>query len=329
MNHVAGDILVSVIIPTYNRAQIIIESINSVLNQTYQNFEILVIDDGSTDNTKDIVESINDIRIRYIYQENSGPSAARNNGIKNANGEWIAFLDSDDIWLPEKLGKQIEVINSSDDRLGIITCWSYNCYYNNNEFIKEKNISTAKNSMDFMLGMLLDKKVITGTNTFVIKKVCFSDSGYFDETIKCREDWDMWFRISLKYDFYCINECLALNNDTKTSLSKITDLESIKNGHLTFLNTVYNNINLPMEISRIKKSAYCKALWGVGWRALYEFKHRKFARECLFESLKYSYEKLFKPTFIITFILCFMPIYLINSYCKFRLILKKQMKGNK
>lgn len=101
---------VSVVIPTYNRAKYVTETIDSVLSQSYTDYEIIVVDDGSTDNTREALAPYMD-RIRYIHQQNSGVSAARNRGIKAARGKWIAFLDSDDIWLPEKLAVQIKDIS--------------------------------------------------------------------------------------------------------------------------------------------------------------------------------------------------------------------------
>ena len=97
---------VSVVIPTYNSSQFIVETLESVFAQTYKDYEIIVVDDGSTDNTKEVLQPYTS-RIKYIYKENGGPASARNVGIKSAQGEYIAFLDSDDRWLPEKLEKHI------------------------------------------------------------------------------------------------------------------------------------------------------------------------------------------------------------------------------
>lgn len=102
---------VSVIIPTYNRAYCVVEAIESVLGQTFQDFELIVVDDGSTDATAEVLAPYVD-RIRYIYQKNAGVSAARNTGIRAARGQWIAFLDSDDVWLPEKLEIQVEGVHA-------------------------------------------------------------------------------------------------------------------------------------------------------------------------------------------------------------------------
>lgn len=106
---------VSVIIPTYNRKAFLLEAINSVLAQTYQDFEVIVVDDGSTDGTHEIVESIEDPRVRYLYQENAGRSAARNRGLVDAAGEHVAFLDDDDLYLPDKLSSQVAFLQTHPD----------------------------------------------------------------------------------------------------------------------------------------------------------------------------------------------------------------------
>ena len=109
----------TVVIPAYNREHVIARAINSVLNQTFQNFEIVVVDDGSKDNTRKVVESIHDSRVRYVWQENKGATAARNTGVKNAQGDYVSFLDSDDEWFNTMLEKQYELYQS-DHNIGCV-----------------------------------------------------------------------------------------------------------------------------------------------------------------------------------------------------------------
>ena len=110
--------LVSVIIPTYNSSQYIKEAIDSVLAQTYKNFEIIVIDDGSTDNTKEVLAPYLSV-IKYIYKNNGGPASARNRGIKEANGEFVAFLDADDVWKPDRLARGVDILDQRPE-VGLI-----------------------------------------------------------------------------------------------------------------------------------------------------------------------------------------------------------------
>jgi len=110
--------LVSVVIPVYNSAEYIVETIKSALAQHYKPFEVIVVDDGSTDNTKDLLEPYLH-RISYLYKENGGPASARNTGVNNAKGEYIAFLDADDLWMPEKLARQMDVFNQ-DKSIGLV-----------------------------------------------------------------------------------------------------------------------------------------------------------------------------------------------------------------
>ena len=117
---------VSVILPTYNRAQLIAQAIQSVLDQTYQDFELIIVDDGSKDETEEVVNSFDDERIRYArHEENKGANAARNTGIAMARGEYIAFQDSDDKWLPEKLERQMRIFLITSTDIGVVYtgCW--------------------------------------------------------------------------------------------------------------------------------------------------------------------------------------------------------------
>ena len=115
---------ISVIIPTFNYGKYIERAIDSILTQTYQDFEIIVVDDGSTDNTKEIIRSKKSDKIRYFYQENKGAPAARNKGIVESKGKYIAFLDADDEWLPTKLEKQVDKFQKSSNKVALIYGWA-------------------------------------------------------------------------------------------------------------------------------------------------------------------------------------------------------------
>jgi len=185
---------VSVIIPTYNRAKYLPKAIDSVLNQTYQDFEIIIVDDGSIDNTKDILAKY-DGKIRYFYQENKGPSAARNLGIKKACGEYVAFLDADDIWFPDKLDKQLGIFNN-DDKIGLVHSQMY-VISNNNLASLSQNIKPKR-----LPGSSFAELLFYGSgppSTFMVKHKCFKKTGLFDKNLKTLEDLDMAVRIARFY----------------------------------------------------------------------------------------------------------------------------------
>lgn len=190
---------VSIIIPTYNRAHLVGRAIQSVLNQTYQDFEIIVVDDGSVDNTEEIVGEFQrrDKRVKYLkHKVNKGGSAARNTGIKASRGEYIAFLDSDDEWLPRKLQLQMEVFQKSPSRVGAV----YTAYVYVKDSGKEINEHKISKNGNIHLA-LLQGNIVGTTSTLLIKRSCFEKVGLFDERLKSCQDWDMWLRISSMYDF--------------------------------------------------------------------------------------------------------------------------------
>ncbi len=189
---------VSVIIPTYNREYLLSYAIYSVLNQTFQDFELIVIDDGSVDKTKKVVEEFQkkDNRISYFYQKNKGSSSARNLGIKKSKGEYIAFLDSDDRWLPEKLEKQLTLFEKAKENIGIVSCSAID--YSNERELKEHSFDKLKKEEYFP--KILDKCFIHSPSSVVIKKKVIKDVGYFDEKLETCQDWEMWIRILEKYE---------------------------------------------------------------------------------------------------------------------------------
>jgi glycosyltransferase involved in cell wall biosynthesis len=208
---------VSVVIPTYNRAHLICRSIQSVLDQTYQNLEIIVVDDGSTDNTEEIVINFKDERIRYIkHSENKGASAARNTGIKVSRGEYIAFQDSDDEWFSEKLEKQISAFYNSSPEVGVVYSGFYRVEANKKIYIpSDDHVAQKKGNI---YNELL-KGNFVGTPAVLIKKECFENVKYFDENIPALEDWELWIEISKYYKFEYINIPLVYSYSTPNSVN--------------------------------------------------------------------------------------------------------------
>jgi glycosyltransferase involved in cell wall biosynthesis len=204
---------VSVIIPTYNRAHLIGRSIQSVLDQTYRDFEIIVVDDGSTDNTEEIVKRFNDDRIRYIkHDTNRGAGAARNTGIKAARGKYIAFHDSDDECLPEKLEKHIKVFETVPPEVGVVysdmlqISEDGKTKYLHSPTITGKNIIDPKTSNYQAWGL--------ATGIVISRKDCFDVTGLFDENFQRSEDLELFIRLAKHYSFQHIKEPLLKCNIT-------------------------------------------------------------------------------------------------------------------
>ena len=226
--------LISVIIPTYNRAHLIKKSVESVLNQTYKNLELIIVDDGSTDNTKEIIEYINDERIVYIKQaKNLGASAARNNGIDLAKGKYIAFQDSDDTWLLDKLEKQINALNKNN---ADVVCSKMFVYGN---LLKRK---TPKNISE---GFLKEDTLPLGISNGALfgKREVFLENK-FNTTIKCIEDFEIALRIKQKYSIYFMDEALINYYIQKDSIS--SNYEIILDSWKTIIN---NNKNFIKQYS--------------------------------------------------------------------------------
>lgn len=195
---------VSAIIPTYNREHLIGRAVRSVLNQTFQDVEVVVVDDDSTDNTKEVIDGFNDTRIKYIkHEENRGGSAARNTAIRNARGNYIAFLDDDDEWLPTKLEKQIDKLRKSADRVGLIYSWAEIIDENGNLFRKFQSRIKGE-----ALREILDRNFLVSP-TAIVKKMCFDRVGLFDESFTSCQDREMWTRIAVQYQVEVLPECLA------------------------------------------------------------------------------------------------------------------------
>jgi len=217
---------VSVIIPTYNRANLMKEAIKSVLKQTYQDFEIIVIDDGSTDNIEETVKGFNNFKIRYIcHTDNQGVSAARNTGIRASRGKYIALLDSDDEWLPEKLDKQIKILQDGSPKLGVV--YSDLLYIDENG--KSMNKLRNRKKEGYIYEDLLGENYVGPPSTLLVRKECFHKVGLFDDLVDTMEDWDMSIRIAKYYRFSHIK--IPLVNANRILVKYANELEIRRGAH--------------------------------------------------------------------------------------------------
>lgn len=209
------DPLVSIIIPAYNAEKYIKTTINSALKQTYQNIEIIVIDDGSTDKTKNIIQSIQDPRIIYIHQENQGQSAARNAGIKIAKGEYVALLDSDDLFLPQKIEKQVNFLEIHPD-CGVCYCKIYNFFDDRPDKLF---YNPVPNYSGFIFDKLLKHSVVNPLTAVLRKEHLERYGGFKDDWRRCDEQY-LWLKLAFnKVKFCYLDEVLAYYRVSKNSLS--------------------------------------------------------------------------------------------------------------
>ncbi len=192
------DPILSVVIPAYNVRDFIEDAVKSALAQKFDDFEVIVVNDGSTDDTLELLEKIDDPRLRIITQTNGGLSAARNTGVKNARGEIIGFLDGDDIWFPDKAKEHMKIMQD-DPQIGIT--YSYSAYMQEDGKFSGQ-LLVSKKKQPKLKDMILRNHVGNGSTPFV-RKACFDQAGLFNEKLRSCEDYEMWVRILKKTQFTC------------------------------------------------------------------------------------------------------------------------------
>ncbi len=214
---------VSVILPTFNRASILPEAVESVLAQTYQNFEILIIDDGSTDNTASVVAERfgGDPRVFYLRRGNGGPAAARNEGLRHARGEYVAFQDSNDLWLAPKLSLQIQHLDAHPD-LAMTFC---DVFDRGGPPNGRTRFQGKRYRCDTTLSGIVQAEFPMCTPAVVIRRGILERVGFFDESMTCCEDWDLWLRILGCYRAGHLDMPLAVIRAQNDSLSRTHLLE--------------------------------------------------------------------------------------------------------
>ena len=214
---------VSVIVPTHNRAGLLAQALASVFAQSFQDFEIVIVDDASSDDTRAMVANFSDVRLRYFRNtKNRGEAACRNTGVDHATGDYIAFLDDDDTWLPEKLAMQVAALDRCPPQVGGIYTGYHRVDINTGKIIA----TIAAEKRGHIYGDLRAHNWVGSPSAVLLRRECFDRAGRFDEKIKFGVDYDMWIRISRLYDFETINEPLLryavhphrLSADTPTML---------------------------------------------------------------------------------------------------------------
>jgi glycosyltransferase involved in cell wall biosynthesis len=275
----AMDAEVSVIIPAYNYGHFLPDAIESVIDQTYRNFELIVVDDGSTDRTEQVCRRYGDV-LKYIYQVNGGVSRAQNTGIEASKGEYIAFLGADDAWMPQKLELQVDFLESHKD-IGMVFSNGYNC---DEELgitgMIYENFDTS--ILDAATENLLVNNFIPGTSVMVRRR-CLDSGGLFDEAIRGCEDWHLWIRISLGEKVGYIDQPLIKYRYHANNAHYDLDFRCIN--IFNVLEKVFNEPLLPRDISRKRKKIYAFHHLDIGHRYYSSYEMKK-ARKHLIQAIK-------------------------------------------
>ena len=212
---------ISIIIPSYNNAKYLREAVGSALKQTYKNIEVIIIDDGSTDNSREVAESFRDPRIIYLWQENEGPAGARNKGIEKTKGEYVAFLDSDDLWEKDKLKKQLDFMEKNPET-GMLGTASREM--TDDGKIRGREVFPEENK--------ILQKILIRYNPFIQSSVMarrevFKRVGLYDRRFRESEDYELWLRIAADYKIGNLKEPLTIKRYKREGLSPEKDKEQL------------------------------------------------------------------------------------------------------
>jgi glycosyltransferase involved in cell wall biosynthesis len=197
--------LVSVIIPTFNRAHLLERAINSALRQTFTDFELIVVDDGSTDSTPELLAQYSG-KLSPLFQRHCGVSAARNAGIRHSTGPLVAFLDSDDEWRPEKLGRQTSMYNAQNP---FFICHTDETWSRDGREVRQKKIHTKQGGKFFERAL---ERCLISPSSVMISKAVFDRIGCFDESFPAAEDYDLWLRVTAHYEVEFVPERLVIKH---------------------------------------------------------------------------------------------------------------------
>jgi len=258
----SGGVLVSVVVPSYNRATLIVDALDSVYAQSYRPLELVVVDDGSSDNTERVVaewigaHSGNGFDARYVCQKNMGGNVARNRGIRETAGEYVAFLDSDDLWSEDKLQLQMRVFDSCSC-VGGVYCGLRHVLIESGEVLPVVKRSYPSGQL---LSAMLVHDVTAPTSTYIIRREVFDKVGFFDEELQARQDWDMWIRLASSYKIGVVPQVLvdyrehAGERTASNPQKEITAYAQIMEKYAGL------RARCPFAVRQAAKAAYCRRM---------------------------------------------------------------------
>ena len=296
---------ITIVIPAYNSLPYLPQTMGSVFSQTLTDFEIIVVNDGSIDETEKYVSQIEDPRVKLVSQSNQGLAGARNTGIDHAQGEYIAFLDDDDLWESTKLEKQLRVLEENPE-VGLVYTWV--------AYIDEQAQFTGRTFKNCVEGHvwkeLTAHNIVECGSVPMVRRSCFEACGMFDRNLgSAVEDWDMWLRIATCYSFKVVKEPLVYYRQRSTSSSKNWQAMS-KSFHLVIEKAF---ASAPPELLYLKKQSYGFAYLCLAWKplqsnhknyqkadyffqqALEYYPQLRLSKECVRLSLAIALMRLLKP----------------------------------
>ncbi|MEB3339121.1 MAG: glycosyltransferase family A protein [Leptolyngbyaceae bacterium] len=281
---------VSIIIPAYNAMSYLPETVQSALRQTFTDFEILIINDGSTDGIVEWATQLTDPRVKLVSQTNQGVSVARNTGIAQAQGEYIAFLDADDLWEPSKLAKQVQCLDQNPT-VGLVNTWVVNIDEQNHP---DNNVCTTYGEGWIWQQMIQQNLILCGS-VAMVRQRCFAAVGGFDPDLQSAEDWEMWIRIASRYPFALLKEPLVFYRQCLHTGSKSNHLQQ----HLQYCLRVIEKTfqTAPPELWDLRERAYGLAYLAVAWKPIQTQDPQKALEFCR-QALQHSPQLRYSQTYL-------------------------------
>ena len=290
-------ITVSVVIPTCTMGKCLKESINSVMQQTFRNFEILIIHYKPDIKPKTTAVNYKDIKIRYFRHDTEALNSARNLGIKKAEGKYIVFMDSCDIWEPDKLAKQVEILEKNPD-IGLVYCGS-SLIDEYNNFIGTKPCTGFKG---YLFDRLVMKNFLHNGSVAMFRKSCLNKTGLFDESFNISSNWDFFLRLALYYKFFGMKEPLARCRVSTQNCSK--DLNSFESSGFKVLNRIFQIKDINPEQLRLLNLAYAMRYTYIG-KKYFQNNYFQKARDYFNEAVKRDFSVCLKSDILLFYLLSY------------------------